>query len=399
MVVRQLAPSAALAACVVIARRRSTLRRSRRSPTSAPIKSSRKATSPTRSARSSRSSAAMSSPRSSRSIATAPCPARVWTSAASIPALDGDGRWIVATRFDDTLWRVRLDGELEPIGSRFGLTARITSARSPAPARPSRVLLDSRACSSTERRRPRHALRPRGAARIARGRAGSRRARERSRDRGLGPRGERSAAFAVDERAPGVPRRRSQDRRGSSSPRRTACGSSTPTSSSRSTSRTSPPPRSPARGCGSRSASASTSSATRRALDTTVASAGDEPMFGAPNGDVWVGANGLRRYALGGGARRSDVARTGRSPIFERVCAHCHLPGGDAGVDLSTAASWTAEHDELVRRVVITRTMPPAGTDLDDADRATLCGVARREAVISHQRWPRKRRRARAMQH
>ncbi|HEY0252130.1 MAG TPA: hypothetical protein VGC41_11425, partial [Kofleriaceae bacterium] len=51
----------------------------------------------------------------------APCPARVWTSAAAINALDGNGKWIVATRFDGTLWHVRLDGELDPIASRFGI--------------------------------------------------------------------------------------------------------------------------------------------------------------------------------------------------------------------------------------------------------------------------------------
>ena len=64
---------------------------------------------------------------------------------------------------------------------------------------------------------------------------------------------------------------------------------------------------------------------------------------------------------------RADVA-----PVFARVCAHCHLPGGDAGVDLSTPAAWTTERDELRRRLFETRTMPPAGTELTDAERAQL---------------------------
>ncbi|MGE5181480.1 MAG: c-type cytochrome, partial [Acidobacteriota bacterium] len=60
------------------------------------------------------------------------------------------------------------------------------------------------------------------------------------------------------------------------------------------------------------------------------------------------------------------------APVFQRVCAHCHLPGGEAGIDLSTAAAWASERAEIVRRVLETRTMPPAGTELTDADRAAL---------------------------
>lgn len=60
------------------------------------------------------------------------------------------------------------------------------------------------------------------------------------------------------------------------------------------------------------------------------------------------------------------------APVFQRVCAHCHLPGGEAGIDLSTPAAWATERDEIANRVMATRTMPPAGTDLSDADRAAL---------------------------
>jgi mono/diheme cytochrome c family protein len=61
-------------------------------------------------------------------------------------------------------------------------------------------------------------------------------------------------------------------------------------------------------------------------------------------------------------------------PIFERVCAKCHRPGGAARVDLSTVAAWRAERAELVHRVVETHTMPPAGTPLADAERRALTG-------------------------
>jgi hypothetical protein len=94
----------------------------------------------------------------------------------------------------------------------------------------------------------------------------------------------------------------------------------------------------------------------------------DARLFAAAGGDAFLITKGtVNRVSIDSGtedpAWRSEVA-----PVFARVCAHCHLPGGDAGIDLSTAASWRADHDELVRRVLVTHTMPPAGTDLSPAD-------------------------------
>jgi mono/diheme cytochrome c family protein len=72
-------------------------------------------------------------------------------------------------------------------------------------------------------------------------------------------------------------------------------------------------------------------------------------------------------------ASADDAAWQARvAPVFQRVCAHCHLPGGDAGVDLSTLAAWTADRAEITRRVLVDRTMPPAGNELPDADRDAL---------------------------
>jgi mono/diheme cytochrome c family protein len=95
-------------------------------------------------------------------------------------------------------------------------------------------------------------------------------------------------------------------------------------------------------------------------------------LFGAPNGDVFLAADGrVERISIDAAA--DDPAwRANVQPVFARVCAHCHLPGGDAGIDLSTAAAWRGEHAELVRRVLVTRTMPPAGTDLSPSDRDAL---------------------------
>jgi hypothetical protein len=95
-------------------------------------------------------------------------------------------------------------------------------------------------------------------------------------------------------------------------------------------------------------------------------------LHGSRTGDVWVGHAGqLARYSLGH-PDDDPTWRTQVAPVFQRVCSHCHLPGGSADIDLSTPATWRTEHDEIVRRVIVTRTMPPAGTDLGDADRHAL---------------------------
>lgn len=96
----------------------------------------------------------------------------------------------------------------------------------------------------------------------------------------------------------------------------------------------------------------------------------DAKLFGSSTGDVWIASGSLRRYSP---AAVADPAWQSRvAPVFARVCAHCHLPGGSADVDLSTAATWRAHRDELVQRVVVTRTMPPAGSELTDAERQAL---------------------------
>jgi hypothetical protein len=298
----------------------------------------------------------------------APCPAQLWTSAASIPALDGDGRWIVATRFDGTLWRVRLDGELEPIGSRFGLTKDLVRAVA-ASGTTVAVLLDRAVLVTADGI---HVTRydldaPRDRLAVARGRIALATAHavelwDLATDQ--------RKTFTVDQARPGFldadaaaselvvasPQGVWLERGGELVPLEVANVAAVAIAGAKLWLEV-----------GKRLYLASDA----KALDTTVASAGGEPMFGTPNGDVWVGAAGLRRYSLG--ATTGDPVWGARiQPIFTRVCAHCHLPGGDAGVDLSTPAAWTAEHDELVRRVLVTRTMPPAGTVLSDDDRTTL---------------------------
>jgi mono/diheme cytochrome c family protein len=93
-------------------------------------------------------------------------------------------------------------------------------------------------------------------------------------------------------------------------------------------------------------------------------------MFASHTG-VWLDdtRGSMFHYQIDAGADRwqAQVA-----PVFQRVCAHCHLPDGEAGIDLSTVASWNRARGEIVHRVLETRTMPPAGTELSDADRNAL---------------------------
>ncbi len=112
----------------------------------------------------------------------------------------------------------------------------------------------------------------------------------------------------------------------------------------------------------------------RTTSPTTSATHSPRPLYGSPTGDVWVAGNpGLARYAIAGTTIAAHAADSGWqasiAPVFQRVCAHCHLPGGDAGIDLSTAASWAVEKNEIKNRVLVTKTMPPAGTEMSDADR------------------------------
>lgn len=296
----------------------------------------------------------------------APCPAKIWTSAAAIPALDGDGRWIVATRFDGTLWRVRLDGELEAIGSRFGLREPVRAVAGAGTT--VAVLLDHAVLVTGDGHhvtryeitsaktllavaQDRLALADAHAIEVWDLAADHRRSFTLAATR-LGfldadAKSSRLVAITSD----GV----WTEQHGELEPLDAGPIAAVAIAGARMWIE-----------IGKRLYIARDATL----LDTTAASAGSEPLFGAPNGDVWVGGAPLRRYALG--ATGDPHWRSEVLPIFQKVCAHCHLPGGDADIDLSTAASWTAEHDELVRRVITTRTMPPAGTTLDDADRATL---------------------------
>jgi mono/diheme cytochrome c family protein len=103
-----------------------------------------------------------------------------------------------------------------------------------------------------------------------------------------------------------------------------------------------------------------------------------DKIFGSSSGDVWAISGGkLARYAVTAATGAAPASWTASvAPVFARVCAHCHLPDGSSGVDLSTEALWAGERAEVRKRVVVQRTMPPAGTAMSDADRATIAAWA-----------------------
>ncbi len=59
-------------------------------------------------------------------------------------------------------------------------------------------------------------------------------------------------------------------------------------------------------------------------------------------------------------------------PIFARNCAACHQPGGSSGVDLSSLAAWRTRKGDVLEQVVVTRSMPPNGRGMTDADREAI---------------------------
>ena len=110
-------------------------------------------------------------------------------------------------------------------------------------------------------------------------------------------------------------------------------------------------------------------------------------LRGSPSGDVWVlGAGEPQRFravegpGAGASARpEGDMAAAWSvtlEPVFARACASCHSPTGVSGTDLSTSSGWQSEREAIRRRVIVTRSMPPEGHPLSDADRAAIAAWA-----------------------
>jgi mono/diheme cytochrome c family protein len=100
----------------------------------------------------------------------------------------------------------------------------------------------------------------------------------------------------------------------------------------------------------------------------------DASLAPSASGDVWVVSRGaLQRFARAE-PESTLAARWTASvgPIFARACASCHMPNGVSGTDLSSAEAWHSERLAIRRRVVETRTMPPEGHELSEADRTAI---------------------------
>ena len=97
-------------------------------------------------------------------------------------------------------------------------------------------------------------------------------------------------------------------------------------------------------------------------------------LLPASNGEVWTLSDGaLGRWGVDeAGGENEKIWNEQIRPIFERACAKCHLPGGTAGIDLSSYRTWAAHVASIEDRVVVRKQMPPAGNELSEADRASI---------------------------
>jgi mono/diheme cytochrome c family protein len=87
----------------------------------------------------------------------------------------------------------------------------------------------------------------------------------------------------------------------------------------------------------------------------------DATLVTSSSGDVWAISKGtLSRFSAAGAGDEALWDQT-VAPIFSRVCAECHLPGGTANIDLSYYGAWVAKRDAIQKRVIdMTPTaMPP----------------------------------------
>jgi hypothetical protein len=115
--------------------------------------------------------------------------------------------------------------------------------------------------------------------------------------------------------------------------------------------------------------------ASNRVLETNTQPILDRTKLSpAANGDIWaISAGTLRRFSRHDPTQdRAALWASDIAPLFARVCAGCHEPNGIAGIDLSTADAWQGERIAIHRRVIETRTMPPQGHELLQAERAAI---------------------------
>lgn len=88
-------------------------------------------------------------------------------------------------------------------------------------------------------------------------------------------------------------------------------------------------------------------------------------LRGASGDGVWLLGNGKlsRLSQSGSGGPDEQLWKTTVYPVFSRVCSLCHLPGGVAGIDLSSYPAWSLRRALVGKRVIDGKPtpMPPAG--------------------------------------
>ncbi|MEZ4394647.1 MAG: c-type cytochrome [Polyangiales bacterium] len=95
-------------------------------------------------------------------------------------------------------------------------------------------------------------------------------------------------------------------------------------------------------------------------------------LIAASGGGVWTLQDGaLARYALVVDPEEQRWNRDIRS-IFATRCTPCHLPGGTAGIDLSTRCAWAIRRDGIREQVVTRMLMPPPPADMPAPERAAI---------------------------
>lgn len=108
----------------------------------------------------------------------------------------------------------------------------------------------------------------------------------------------------------------------------------------------------------------------RTTADVTLASSAR--LIAASNGGVWVLQGGvLSRYTLVVDPEDQRWNTEIRS-IFATRCTPCHLPGGTAGIDLSTRCAWAIRRDAIRDQVNVRMLMPPLPATMPAQERNAI---------------------------
>lgn len=287
-----------------------------------------------------------------------------WVDAAVIPALDGNGRWIVGVDGDGGVWRLRARRAFEPISDRLGLQGVAVRGICAAGSRVA-VLLDHEVAFAEAGVSTRIAAQGTslacGANQIAIG--SDREIRlfsSRGSDRTIALPTTRVAFLASDRLLALV--RGHLYAMDTSGTMRSVTPVDTPISTIA------------ASGDGAWVAWPGAlgwfdGATLTRLSDPRVTS--DTRLFASTSGDAWLAApSALSRYRRGA-AEAPDPWQASIAPIVQRTCRSCHGPDGSAGVQLVTEADWSANAAEIRDRVLVRKDMPPKG-GLTEAERAAI---------------------------